>query len=172
MEVPSPINYLRTCPSVYKTIKEKAVHSSPKEVISSIDKEIGGPLELTNPSEAVRNREQVYNINRNLKRKKSRKTGPPNLADYKQLYVMLIDGSFVKNIEFVNSGDGTLKPLIFATTNDHVEMIKRYASAHNPSLVLGVDMTFKCGPFYVTLFVLPHPPVSYTHLTLPTKRIV
>ena len=84
-------------------------------------------------------------------------TGPPKLPDMARLYILLNDGSFVKNLEFVNVGHADTRPLVFATTADRMSMVDRFASATKPSSVLCIDMTYKIGPFYVTQFVLPHP---------------
>ena len=126
-------------------------------MIAKLDEIAGGPMEIQNPSQVARNREQIYNVNRKLKRKKSRNTGPAKLPDIAKLYVMLKEGTFVKNLEFANITDAETRPLLFATTDDRMEMVDRYATASKPSSVLEIDMTYPPAPFYVTQFVMPHP---------------
>ena len=60
---------------------------SPKDVIASVDEMAGGPLEITSPSQLARDRQQIYNINRGLKRKKSRNTGTKIKEDKMSLYM-------------------------------------------------------------------------------------
>ena len=54
--------FIRTKPSILNRERELAMHSAPKKVVSAIDEEAGGPCMLASPSDAPRNRQQVYNV--------------------------------------------------------------------------------------------------------------
>ena len=67
-----------------------------------------------------------------------------------------------------------LQPCVFATTDTHMDWIKAYYLAENPKTVLGVDMTYKCGLFYVTPVTMKHPmfvkkndPLSHPGVVVP-----
>ena len=54
---------------------------------------------------------------------------------------------------------GTIKstPRIFAAPDSHLGWIKKFCDSTNPSAILGIDMTYKIGPYYVTTLVMPFP---------------
>ena len=65
---------------------------------------------------------------------------------------------FVKDIAYRSNPDKDyLQPCVFATTNTHMDWIKAYCLAENSKAVIGVDMTYKYGLFYVTPVTMKHP---------------
>ena len=98
------------------------------------------------------------NALRGFDRRKARNTGPKKFVDFTRLQLLLSEGNFVKNISYVSDPvKKTLQPRVFATTDSHITWLKNYCSVDNHLSVLGVDMTYKCGPFYVTAATIKHP---------------
>ena len=48
-------------------------------------------------------------------------------------------------------------PRIFAAPDTHLAWLKNYCNAANPKSVVGIDMTYKIGPYYVTTLVMQMP---------------
>ena len=90
-----------------------------------------------------------------IERPKFRNTGPLKNTDFVKLQVMLRENDFVKYVEFTSPAPNVIKPRIFAGNDAHLAMVKQFCSASKPSAVLEIDMTYKCGNFYVTVFALP-----------------
>ena len=95
----------------------------------------------------------------------------------------MLKGDFVKDIAYrSNPEKDYLQPCVFATTDTHMDWTKVYCLAENPKAVFEVDMTYKCGWFYVTpvkkkhpMFVkkndpLSHPGVAVALATSVTKE--
>ena len=175
--------YNRTYPSVINRIKKESEHFSPKNVVSNIHKQAGAVFEMSSPFEVARDRMQIYNAARNVDKPKHRNTGKPKTADFGKLNILLLKDDFVKDIAYrSNPEKDYLQPSVFATTDTHMNWIKAYCLAENPKAVLGVDMTYKCGLFYVTpltmkypMFVkkndpLSHPGVAVALATSATKE--
>ena len=85
--------YTRTFPSVMKDIKVHGLTTTPKRVISLLQKKAGGVYTMKSPSEVARDRTQVYNAIRNVDRPKSRNTGNFFITNVKCARHM-----FIKNI--------------------------------------------------------------------------
>lgn len=94
-------NYIRTKPSVLRSIKEYSRSMRPKQVISTIQKDAGGVYGMKCPSDIVRNRSQVYNAVRRIPDPpKARSTGKVRLTDYAKVLSMLQENDFVKDVSF------------------------------------------------------------------------
>ena len=69
--------YIRTKLSVIKKVKQMGKSMSAKRVIHALDRDAGGAVSLSSPSDVLRDRQQAYNIFRHIDGKiKSRYTGP------------------------------------------------------------------------------------------------
>ena len=162
---------MRTFQSVMKKIKSIGSVSAPKEVISKIQVLAGGAFNLSSTSEVARDRTQVYNALRNISRPKSRNTGHPESTDYHKLQMLLSQGDYIKSVEYVSNDNNKIKPRVFATTDSLMKWTGQFCSTSRKSSQLGIDMTYKCGPFYVTAGSFPHPSFvwknnSYSHPTV------
>ena len=142
--------YRRTFPSLMKKIKSIGSVSAPKEVVSKIQVMAGGAFDLSSASEVARDRTQVYNALRNISRPKSRNTGHPKRTDYHKLQMLLSKGDYIKSVEYVSNDNNKIKPRVFATTESLMKWTGQFCSTSRKSSQLGIDMTYKCGPFYVT----------------------
>ena len=147
---------MRIFPSVMKKIQSIGSVSAPKEVVSKIQVMAGGAFNLSSASEVARDRTEVYNALRNISRPKSRNTGHPKSTDYHKFQMLLSQGDYIKSVEYVSSGNNKIKPRVFATTDSLMKWTGQFCSTSRKSSHLGIDMTYKCGPFYVTASSFPH----------------
>ena len=162
--------YMRTFPSATKKIKSIGSVSAPKEVVSKIQVMAGWAFNLSSASEVARDRTQVYNAMRNISRPKSRNTGHPKSTNYHKLQVLLSQGDYIKSVEYVSNDNNKIKLRVFATADFLMKWTGQFCSASRKSSQIGIDMTYKCGPFYVTAGYFPHPSFvwknnSYSHPT-------
>lgn len=156
--------YMRTKPSVLSKIKQLGSYMRPKEIVTAIENEAGGPIELSSPSDIPRNRMQVCNKLRQIpNRPKARNTGRDKAPDYTKLVALVQAGDFVRDFSFHRNEkkDSTI-PRVFATTECNLRWIKKFCSPSSKTAVpAGIDMTYKCGPFYVTTVTVEHPLFIY-----------
>ena len=163
--------YMRTFPSATKKIKSIGSVSAPKEVVSKIQVMAGGAFNLSLALEVARDRTQVYNALRNISRPKSRNTGHPKSTDYHKLQMLLSQSYYIKSIEYVSNDNNKIKPRFFATTDSLMKCTGQFCSTSRKSSQLGIDMTYKSGPFYVIAGSFPYPSFvwknnSYSHPTV------
>ena len=74
---------------------------------------------------------------------------------------------------WLSSGNIVSNPRIFAAPDTQLAWVKRFCSINNPLSQLGIDMTYKIGPFYVTtlvmqmpIFVLKKNPTKHPHVVV------
>ena len=89
--------YNRTYPSVIKRIKKESEDFLPKNVVSNIQKQVGGVFDMSSPFEVGRDRMQIYNAVRNVDKPRLRNTGKPKTADFGKLNILLLKGDFMKD---------------------------------------------------------------------------
>lgn len=150
--------YMRTKPSVIAKEKNLSREMPPKKVINLIDKQ--SPQNRTSPSDLPRDRQQVYN----LKKKsnvafKARNTGRVAAPDFSKLVASMDNDGFVKNIDFASRERcKRIHPNTFAATHNTLTWTKTFCNpdAQHKSQ-LGIDMTYKVGPFFTTCLSFPHP---------------
>ena len=58
---------------------------------------------------------------------------------------------------FLIAGDIISTPRIFAAPDSHLKWIKSFCNTENPMSHVGIDMTYKIGPYYVTTLTMPIP---------------
>jgi hypothetical protein len=112
------------------------------------------------PNDIPKSRERVYNQGRKVVRSKSRSTGPPKIPNLEKLLMLQQTGEFLRDISFSRKGDKG-KPATFTATQDQLNLISNFCRVDCPVAQLHVDMTYKCGPFYVTVLTMPHPMFVY-----------
>lgn len=54
-------------------------------------------------------------------------------------------------------GDVISNPQIFAAPDVQLSWVKKYCKVQNPTSRIGIDMTYKIGPYYVTTTTMPMP---------------
>ena len=139
-----------------------------------IDRDCGDPTEINSPSDIPKNRQQIYNIRKGLSDKmKCRNTGKVTTPDCTRLLAFMCSDVFLRNVSFVQrtkhkqgkeytNKSPYIYPNTFAATENALEWTKQYCqpSASIRSL-LGIDMTYKVGPFYTTIISFAHPMFVY-----------
>ena len=152
--------HLRTKPSVIEQIKSKGKGESAKKII----RQLQGPhgvIEIKSPRDIPRDGQQVYNALKKVPgRVKSRNTGPSKTPDFSRLMMKMQTGHFLKDVSFTvksRKGKDATFPSTFAATDTQLHWIKTYCSGKTPKAPLGIDMTYKAGPFYLTLLSIAHP---------------
>lgn len=152
--------YIRTKPSVISKIKLYAKETAPKHVVTKVQSEAGGVCNFQSVSDIPRNRKQVYNQASKIpNRIRSRGTGPQKAADFTPLIAKLQTNDFIKDVSF-GLRHGKRKdtsPNTFAARDLHLKWLKTFCSGTNPKSQCGIDMTYNCGPFYLTTLTFPHP---------------
>ena len=155
--------YNRTNPSVLDKISYLGQYKRPKQIITSIENDAGGVFASDTPSQLPRNNMQIYNKLKSIPdRPKARNTGKNKLADYSKLIAMSVTGEFVKDASLHprRKKDGTVESVMrtFCTTNLMMKWVQNFCSPlKNIVTPCGIDMTYKCGPFYATTMVFHHP---------------
>ncbi len=155
---------VRTKPSVLSKVKQLGSHTRPKEIVTALEKEAGGLIELSSRSDIPRNRMQVCNKLREIPgRPKARNTGRDKSPDYTKLVALVQAGDFVRDFSFHrNEKKDTTIPRVFATTDCNLMWLKLFCSpSSKTAMPAGIDMTYKCGPFYVTTVTVEHPLFVY-----------
>ncbi|XP_066926161.1 uncharacterized protein [Clytia hemisphaerica] len=140
-------------------MKKKVCFKTPKNTVQELREENGGVLNFTNPAKLPRNRTQVYNASKGLDKPKHRNTGRVKNTDFSKLLMMLSGGRFVKKVHYDTNPEEHVNPKVFAGTDSTLGYINTFCRTSNPKSQLGIDMTYKCGPFYVTPCTLKHPAV-------------
>lgn len=156
--------YLRTKPSVLS--KEKALLSevAPKQVINIIESD--DSQSNISASDAPRNRQQIYNQKKKCATKfKARNTGKVVTPDFGKLVASMDNSGFLKDVDFsYRQKFGRIHPNTFAATDNSMLWLKSFCCTNsNIKSQLGIDMTYKVGPFYTTCFSFPHPMFVHKH---------
>lgn len=149
--------YMRTKPSVISEEQHLACVAAPKQVINMIDNKIG---KEKSPSSSPRDRQQIYNV----KKKgniafKARNTGKVPIPDFSKLVAAMDNEGFVKNVDFVSRERcKRIYPNTFAASENMITWIKTFCNPNAEyKAQLGIDMTYKVGPFFTTCLSFPHP---------------
>lgn len=152
--------YIRTKPSIIEKEKHLLQSEPPKKVIRIIDGEKGGPLGMVSASDGPRDRLQCYNLKARMSNKKrSRNTGPVATPNFERLIASMDTGNFIRNVDFsFRSKHNRIYPNTFAMTDNAITSIQSFCSPDSlHKSQLGIDMTYKVGPFYTTCPSFAHP---------------
>lgn len=158
--------FFRTKPSVLPRIKQYAEENPAKHVITKVQQDAGGVSNVKSVSNIPRNRKQVYNQASKIENRIcSRSTGPQKAADFTKLVTQLQTSDFVKDVSFGLRHGKDTSPNTFAAKDLHIEWLKSFCSGTSPKSQCGIDMTYNCGPFYLTTLTFPHPMFVYGNET-------
>ena len=85
--------------------------------------------------------------------------------------MLLSQGDYIKSVEYVSNDNNKIKLSPFETTDSLMKWTSQFCSTPRKSSQLGIDMIYKCGPFYVTAGSFSHPSFvwknnSYSHPTV------
>ena len=91
----------------------------------------------------------------------SRSTGPQKAADFTKLIAKLQTTEFIKDVSFGLRHGKDTAPNTAKRSNAakdlHIDWLKTFCSGNNPKSQCGVDMTYNCGPFYLTTLTFLNP---------------
>ena len=124
-----------------------------------MDRDAGGAVSLSSPSDVLRDRQQAYNIFRHIDGKiKSRDTGPSKYMHIDKLVVLMSRNTFLKDVSLAWKKESVC-PITFAMTDQAKTWIQHHCSptSNKARSQVQIDMTYKVGLFYVTLMSLGHP---------------
>ena len=155
--------FKRTMQSTRDFVREKLKELPPRKVIHSIVDERGGIMKVESAGEFPRNRAQVYNANRHVKRQEAGvpfSTGDPLLqvlTKAKEEQQGLMEDVFIREIPLFP------EPIVFLATEQQLADIVRFCTNPEAFCILGVDCTFQIADFYYTF-------TTYRNLMLTTDK--
>lgn len=150
--------YLRTKPSVIQEASMLSeIFTSPKKVITIMDKNVDNLV--CSPSDRMRNRMQVSNAKRAIRHSiPVQKRGKTTGMDMSKLRSQLVEGTFLRDIQQSSRKEGELCLNTFAASDFGMRLMQTYCcTTSKDRQVLGIDMTYAIGKFYVTLATVPCP---------------
>ena len=133
--------YLRTSTSTLKAIKSKLQFSSPKEALEKVSKERGGEILAKSTGDLPRNRQQVYNKN------KQQKTQDP-------LYSLIVE---IQNLggsgedQFIRELKLAPEPSVILSYDYQLAEVEAFCTYPGYHCVFGIDPTFNLGQFNLTV---------------------
>ena len=138
--------YKRTCPSTLKDLKEELKRHPPKRAMFKVDRKRGRVLNATCAGDLPRNALQATRIKCKMATVKH-----PNASDPLQALVVKfkeINGSpsqFIQSIWLVPD------PVIVLFNQVQLNDLEQFCTSQDKASVLGIDVTFNLGQFYVTM---------------------
>ncbi len=147
--------YQRTYPSQLNFMRSKVKNFRGKQVVRMATDEVGGTLAAVSAGQLPKDRQQAYNLAKQVNREED----PINsIRDLIKMQSLNRDTAFVRDLA---QPDGELQ-VYLGNKRQHLDLIKMTTDPAN-FCPMQVDGTFNIGKFIVTL-------VSYRHLKLQTKK--
>ena len=156
-------SFKRTMKSTRDSMKGKLKGLPPRQVVHAIVEQKGGIMKIESAGDIPRNRTQVYNLNRELKRQNVDSpitTGDPLLqvlVKAKEEQQGRKEDMLIREIPLFP------EPIIFLATEQQLIDIERFCSNPEKFCILGVDCTFQIADFYYTF-------TTYRNLMLATEK--
>ena len=144
--------YFRTKESTKLRIKEKLPDAKnerckSKTIFSHLVEERGGVTKIKSPADVPRDRTQISNFHKNSELKEN---------DDLTTVILLSKEEFKSGNPFIREVIAAPELKIFLCNNQQLADIRRFCCNPNKAGILGVDMTFNCGEFFVTITVYRH----------------
>ena len=141
--------FKRTMQSTRDFVRGKLKELPPRQVIHSIVEERGGILKVESAGEFPRDRAQVYNLNKQVKRQKVDVAFSADpllqvLAKAKEEQQGPKENIFIREIPLFP------EPIIFLATEQQLTDIVRFCTNPEAFCILGIDCTFQIADFYFT----------------------
>ena len=147
--------YLRTSRPVLQKLKAKCKTVPCRKAVDECFEEAGGSLGCKSAADLPRNRQQAYNTNKSTASGGSQSSSRRH--DFYDVLELLNQGVFVRDFGFAKSPSSQrTQPRSFQATAFQLEQLSRVLLSDKFRVVLSVDATFNCGPFYVTLTSFPN----------------
>ena len=138
--------YKRTCPSTLKDLKEELQQHPPKRAVFKVEQRRGGFLNVSCVGELPRNSLQASRIKcKNTSTMQSKPDDPLQalVVKFKEQYGSL--NQFIQSIHLVPD------PSIVLFNESQLSDMDHFCTSLERPSVLGLDVTFNLGKFYVTL---------------------
>ena len=150
--------YMRTSRPVLDKLKKKCVAKTCRKAVEEFFQEGGGTCGIKAVADVPRNRKQAHNLHYQMG-KESQIHGGKQSRRHESYDVLelLNQGTFVRDFAFQRSASKSrTHPRSFQATDFQITQLSRMCSSQKYSSVLGVDATFNCGNFFVTLTSFKH----------------
>ncbi len=148
--------YMRTSRPVLQKLKQKCSQlGSCRKAVEECFEDGGGTCHLSSLAEVPRDRKQAYNIKQQVPNKKP-SVKAPQRHEFYDILELLNQGTFVRDFSFAKPDTSHAQPRSFQASSFQLEQLSRICSSDKYGAVLGVDATFNCGNFYVTLSSFQH----------------
>ena len=140
--------YKRTCPSTMKDLEQEVKLHPPKRAVYKVDKKRGGILNATCTGDLPRNAMQASRIRC---KNTSHQGSLVNSNDPMQDLVVKFKEQTGQPEQFIQSIRLVPDPIIVLFNKMQVDDLQQFCAASDKASVLGVDVTFNLGKFYVTV---------------------
>ena len=138
--------YKRTCPSTLQDLQEELKHHPPKRAIFKVDQKRGGISNISCVGDLPRNMLQATRI-----KNKCSSPSIPTSSDPLQSLVVKFKQQHGNPNQFVQCIRLAPDPAVVLFNQIQLDDLSQFCGSSNRASVLGVDVTFNLGKFYVTL---------------------
>ena len=143
-------SFKRTMKSTRDSMKDKLKGLLPRQVVHAIVEQKGGIMKIESASDIPRNRAQVYNLNRELKRQNVDSSITTGHSLLQVLVKAKEEQQGRKEDMLIREIPLFPEPIIFLATEQQLIDIDRFCSNPETFCILGVDCTFQIADFYYT----------------------
>ena len=138
--------YKRTCPSTLRELEEEVKLHPPKRAAFKVEQKRGGIFNVTCEGDLPRDASQASRV----KCKRVSNT-PSNTTDPLQSLVVKFKEQNGQRDQFVQAIQLVPDPTIVLFNDTQINDIEQFCTQQGKTSVLGIDVTFNLGPFYVTV---------------------
>lgn len=150
--------YMRTSRPVLDKLKKKCAAKTCRKAVEECFQEGGGTCGIKAVADVPRNRKQAHNLHYQMGKESQIHGGKQSRRhEFYDVLELLNQGTFVRDFAFQRSASKSrTHPRSFQATDFQITQLSRMCSSQKYSSVLGVDATFNCGNFFVTLTSFKH----------------
>ena len=138
--------YKRTCPSTLQDLREELKQHPPKRAIFKVDKKRGGIANISCVGDLPRNSLQATRI-----KNKVSSTSVSKPSDPLQSLVVKFKQQHGSPDQYIQSIRLVPDPVVVLFNRAQLDDLMQFCASSNRASVLGIDVTFNLGKFYVTL---------------------
>ena len=136
--------YKRTCPSSLQDLREELKQHPPKRAIFKVDKKRGGIANISCVGDLPRNSLQATRI-------KNKVSSVSKSSDPLQSLVIKFKQQHGSPDQYIQSIRLVPDPVVVLFNRAQLDDLMQFCASSNRASVLGIDVTFNLGKFYVTL---------------------
>ena len=141
--------YKRTCPSTLKDLETELKQHPPKRAVFRVEQKRGSILSASCVGDLPRNSLQASRIR--CKKKTNQEAGVSNPNDPLQALVVKFKEESRNPDQYVQSIHLVPDPTIVLFNDTQLNDMEQFCASSDKASVLGIDVTFNLGRFYVTL---------------------